>query len=279
MQHAAKQVGLHVLLPATVITPSCVSRQQPRRPIEARVARKRIRHIRCTIRNPEPRRFKNKSGRRTADRPRHRRRIKRRRRLDIANQSARHIDRTRTYSLIRTMPAFDPIGSPQVSIIAQNICFLLAPTGRPPWSGPHLMLVHDRVLGQRLSARRCWSGLRSRALSKQNRRRWWTISQCRMRADLVVEQGLRTPTRPFAGRFYIGFIRGLGARSSSTRQLIRRMAPYSSVRWPARMSRGGSRSPYGCLIELHARPTYAFLPSPSLVCKRSARYPRCWIRR
>lgn len=161
MQHAAKQVRLHVLLPATVITPSCVSRQQPRRPIEARVARKRIRHIRCTIRNPEPRRFKNKSGRRTADRLRHRRRIKRRRRLDIANQSARHIDRTRAYSLIRTMPAFDPIGSPQVSIIAQNICFLLAPTATH-WQISAALLTRTALFLGRQTVTRRLSGRQQR---------------------------------------------------------------------------------------------------------------------
>jgi hypothetical protein len=36
----------------------------------------------------------------------------------------------------------------------------------------------------------------------------------------VVEQGLRTPTGSFTGKFYIGFIRGSGARSGAHRLAV-----------------------------------------------------------
>lgn len=116
-------------------------------------------------------------------------------------------------------------------------------------------------MDQRLSARRSWLGLRSRALGKQNRRGWRPISQRRMWPHFVVEWGLRTPTGPPAGRFSIGFIRGSGAKFSSMTRSIRSMASCSGARSTAQTSSGCSRSPRGCSIALHARQKSALLPS------------------
>ena len=54
-----------------------------------------------------------------------------------------------------------------------------------------------------------------------------------MRTFVVVEQGLRTPTGPLAGKFFTRIIRGSGAKSSCTPPLIRRTA---LIDLPSRMS-------------------------------------------
>ena len=96
--------------------------------------------------------------------------------------------------------------------------------------------------------------------------------------DFIEEQGLRTPTGPLAGKFYTRFIRGSGAKFSTTPPLIRRTALYSNARSTAPRSGGGSRSPLGCSITPRVRATNAFRPLPSSVWKRSARCLRCSTR-
>jgi len=107
---------------------------------------------------------------------------------------------------------------------------------RPPATGPAGMLVHRWPRSQRRRLR--WLGLRNRPRGEDRNEDFWRrrlVDQRCMRAFGVVEKGLRTPTGSLAGKFYIGFIRGSGARFSSTPPLIKRTAVYSNARLTARM--------------------------------------------
>jgi hypothetical protein len=67
-----------------------------------------------------------------------------------------------------------------------------------------------------------------------------------MWAAPVVQQGLRTPTRPFFARFFIDIILGLVAEFAFMGPLTRLMMSFSAARWMDRKQIVGWRFQPGC---------------------------------
>src|SRR5216683_7142478 len=73
-----------------------------------------------------------------------------------------------------------------------------------------------------------------------------------MRSDVVIQQGLRTPTGPFFARFFIDIILGLVAKFTFTERSTRLMKSHSAARWMDRKQIVGWRFQPGCSTGRHA---------------------------
>ena len=72
-----------------------------------------------------------------------------------------------------------------------------------------------------------------------------------MRSDVVVQQGLRTPTRPFFVRFFIGIIPGLVAEFAFIGPSTKLMS-FFAARSMGRKRIDGLKFRLGCLTGRHA---------------------------
>jgi hypothetical protein len=70
--------------------------------------------------------------------------------------------------------------------------------------------------------------------------------------DLVVQQGLRTPTGPFFARFFIDIILGLVAEFAFMERSTRLMMWLSAARWMDREQIDGWSFQHGCSTGRHA---------------------------
>ena len=74
----------------------------------------------------------------------------------------------------------------------------------------------------------------------------------KVRASLVIQRGLRTPTGPFFARFFIGIILGLVAEFAFMVPLTRMVLSSSAARWKSRKQIGGLKCRPGCSTGRHA---------------------------
>src|ERR1700726_4339222 len=73
-----------------------------------------------------------------------------------------------------------------------------------------------------------------------------------VRASLVVQQRLRTPTGPFFARFFIGIILGLVAEFAFMRPSRRLTMSSFAARWMGRKQNVGGKFQHGCSTGRHA---------------------------
>ena len=77
------------------------------------------------------------------------------------------------------------------------------------------------------------------------------LIQRQVRTDFIVQQGLRTPTRPFFVRFFIGIIPGLVAESAFMRPSTK-LKSFFAARSMGRKRIDGLKFRLGCLTGRHA---------------------------
>jgi hypothetical protein len=83
-------------------------------------------------------------------------------------------------------------------------------------------------------------------------RRWRVLVDRKVRASLVIQRGLRTPTGPFFARCFIGIILGLVAEFAFMRVSTRLMMSSFAARWIGRKQIVGWKFQHGCLTGRHA---------------------------
>ena len=78
------------------------------------------------------------------------------------------------------------------------------------------------------------------------------VVKARMRSSSVIQRGLRTPTGPVFGRFFIGIILGLVAEFAFIRPSTRLMMPSFAARWMGGKQNVGWKFQHGCSTGRHA---------------------------
>jgi len=82
-------------------------------------------------------------------------------------------------------------------------------------------------------------------------RRWRVLVDRKVRASLVIQRGLRTPTGPFFARFFIGIILGLVAEFAFMVPSTRMVLSSSAARWKGREQIGRLKCRHGCSTGRH----------------------------
>ncbi|MCW2175919.1 hypothetical protein M2225_009525 [Bradyrhizobium elkanii] len=96
-----------------------------------------------------------------------------------------------------------------------------------------------------------------------------------MGTSAVIQQGSRTPTKPFFARFFIDFIPGLVAEFAFMERSKKLMMSLSAALWMDRKRIDGWRFQHGCSIGQHAlTPSFWQLSrlSASMHLRRSLRF-------